>query len=117
MVWITSALLDIAVIQSGSGFPKKYQGISGEKYPFYKVSDMNLIGNEESLHFENNTISAKTRDILKPSLFSIGSIVFPKVGAAIATNKKRILTKVGCVDNNIMGAIPKEDTLDGSVIC
>ena len=109
MVWITSALLDIAVIQSGSGFPKKYQGISGEKYPFYKVSDMNLIGNEESLHFENNTISAKTRDILKPSLFSIGSIVFPKVGAAIATNKKRILTKVGCVDNNIMGAIPKED--------
>lgn len=112
MEWVTSTLSDISVIQSGSGFPKKYQGLTDEEYPFYKVSDMNLLGNEESLYFENNTISSKTRSTLKTSLFPVGSIIFPKVGAAIATNKKRILTKIGCVDNNVMGVIPNESKID-----
>ena len=111
MKWIASSLSVVSMIQSGSAFPKKYQGKTGEKYPFYKVSDMNLPGNEESLIFENNTISEDTRTILKSSLLPKGSVVFPKVGAAIATNKKRILTKVSCVDNNIMGAIPKKDII------
>lgn len=112
MEWHTLTLSDIATVKSGSGFPKKYQGLPNESYPFYKVSDMNLTGNEESLYFENNTISSQIRGVLKATLFPVGSIVFPKVGAAIATNKKRILTKVGCVDNNVMGVIPKKDKID-----
>lgn len=34
------------------------------------------------------------------------AIVFPKVGGAIATNKKRKITVPSCVDNNVMGLIP-----------
>ena len=112
MVWLTESMSNVAAVQSGSAFPKKHQGISGEKYPFYKVSDMNLSGNEESMYFENNTVSEDVKKELRSATFPPGSIVFPKVGAAIATNKKRILTKVACVDNNVMGVIPFEDKLN-----
>jgi type I restriction enzyme M protein len=63
-----------------------------------KVSDMNLPENTieivTSSHWINDT---------KYDLLPIDSIVFPKRGAAIATNKKR-LTKIPClIDNNCMG--------------
>ena len=66
-----------------------------------KVSDMNLINNEIEIQISNNKVKSskfKPTHILKPN-----SIIFPKRGAAIATNKKRI-TKIPCViDNNCMG--------------
>jgi len=112
MAGVTAILSSVAAVQSGSAFPKKYQGVSGGKYPFYKVSDMNLPGNEESMCFENNTVSEDVQKELRSTIFPQGSVIFPKVGAAIATNKKRILTKVCCVDNNVMGVIPFEEILD-----
>ena len=36
---------DVAEVRSGWGFPNAYQGQTSGKYPFYKVSDMNLRGN------------------------------------------------------------------------
>lgn len=99
---------DVALIQSGSGFPEKEQGSKAGAYPFYKVSDMNLPGNERHLVTANNYIDEPTRKRLRASIFPRGSIVFPKVGGAIATNKKRVVEAEGCVDNNVMGLIPDE---------
>jgi type I restriction enzyme S subunit len=41
----------------------------------------------------------------------IGSVVFPKAGGAIATNKKRIVSVPGPIDLNCMAAIPIEGTI------
>lgn len=73
-----------------------------------KVSDMNLPENQISI-----TTSSHWTNISMKKLLPIDSIIFPKRGAAIATNKKRI-TKIPCViDNNCMGLtiIDKEKLL------
>jgi type I restriction enzyme M protein len=77
------------------------------KYLCIKVGDMNLEENQVYI-----TTSAHRINKEKPSaLLSIGSIIFPKRGAAIATNKKR-LVKVPCyIDNNCMGITINNDNL------
>lgn len=105
-------LSDVAQIESGAGFPIIYQGSHGEEFPFLKVSDMNLKGNERSIHNWNNSVSEAILSKLRAKVFPSGALIFPKIGAAIATNKKRQLTRPSCVDNNVMAAIPKPDLLD-----
>lgn len=68
---------------------------------------MNLAGNEQEMIHENNSISEETRRELGAFLFPKGSTIFPKIGGAIATNKKRLTSRDCCVDNNVMGVIPK----------
>ncbi len=104
----TTTLGDICEIQSGAGFPVKYQGQSSGDYPFYKVSDMNLPGNEWELSAANHYVSEAVRNELRAKIFPEGAIVFPKVGGAISTNKKRVVRVQGCVDNNVMGLIPDQ---------
>lgn len=106
MSWAQAMLGDIATIQSGAGFPKKYQGKKEGAFPFFKVSDMNSLGNEQYLRISSNMISDTVRNQLGARIFPTGSIVFPKVGGAISTNKKRIIAQESCVDNNVMGLIP-----------
>ncbi len=105
----TTQIDALATIGSGSGFPKKYQGQTSGKYPFYKVGDMNLPGNEERMTTSRNYISEEVRSELRAKVFPPGTIIFPKIGAAIATNKKRILTEPSCIDNNVMAAIPNSE--------
>ena len=99
---------EVCRIQSGAGFPMKEQGGSVGDYPFYKVSDMNLVGNEWWLKKAKNYIDEAARRRLRAALIPQGAIVFPKVGGAIITNKKRVIEAAGCVDNNVMSLIPDE---------
>ena len=110
--WYRTTLGEVASVYSGSGFPNNYQGKQDQPIPFYKVSDMNLVGNEREMVSENNTISENVRRSLGASLVPAGSTIFPKIGGAIATNKKRITTKACCFDNNVMGVSPKPDKID-----
>ena len=114
--WQTTQLSAVAAVQSGAGFPDRYQGQSDGEIPFYKVSDMNIAGNEREMVFENNSITEEARRELGAFLFPQGSTIFPKIGGAIATNKKRLTTRDCCVDNNVMGVIPKLGKINSELL-
>jgi len=101
--WRVVRLGEVAEIRGGTAFPHEYQGRQGGKYPFYKVSDMNLPGNEIYMQKANNWLDEQTVRILRAKPFVKNTVIFPKIGAAIHTNKKRILTTDALVDNNVMG--------------
>ncbi len=100
---------EIANIQAGSGFPKRYQGQEDGNIHFYKVSDMNLSGNELEMTSSNNAITENVRVQIGAYLFPPGTVIFPKIGGAIKTDKKRITAESCCVDNNVMGIFPKAE--------
>ncbi len=102
----TTTIGEVAKVVSGHGFPLQFQGNAEAEIPFYKVSDMNLRGNERLMVTHNNAISRETLGTLKGRAHPAGTIIFPKVGAAIATNKKRMLTRESTFDNNVMGIVP-----------
>lgn len=96
---------------SGYTFPKKLQGNKNDALiPFYKVSDMNMVGNEIYLSKANNYIDETTlKNEIKGTVFPKGATVFPNVGEAIHTNKKRILSNNAVFDNNIMAIWSNEN--------
>jgi type I restriction enzyme S subunit len=100
---------DIIKIVSGNT-PKgleKFKGSVG-KIQFYKVSDMNLQGNEIEMRNTNLSLNKEDTEKLKIKLYPKGTVIFPKRGGAILTNKKRMLSKDSSFDLNIMGVLPNE---------
>ena len=80
--------------------------------PFFKVSDMNLPGNEQVMRAWNNSVSRNTADRLNAAILPAGTIIFPKVGGALLTNKRRVLERPSCVDNNIMCCVVQRGDID-----
>ncbi len=103
---------DIGRIGSGSGFPVRYQGQGQGEYPFFKVSDMNHVGNDIFLTVSKNRIGDRTRRLLGATGFPAGSIVFAKVGAAIFLERKRILGQPSCLDNNMAAFVLADLSVD-----
>ena len=55
--WTCGALGDICSFTAGSAFKPEHQGSTEGDYPFIKVSDMNLAGNEVFIQSANNYVS------------------------------------------------------------
>lgn len=70
-----------------------------------KVSDMNLPGNEIELRLANLERQLDEKEALMRTVPE-NSIVFPKRGAAIATNKKRLTTCRTVLDPNLIAVMP-----------
>jgi len=100
--WEPGRLRDYGKFKSGSGFPLVFQGRQVGDYPFFKVSDMNNEGNALFMSTANHWICEDTRRILGATAFPAGSIVFAKIGAAIFLERKRMLSRDSCLDNNMM---------------
>jgi len=107
--WEVVPLKSLALFKSGAGFPIGEQGGTEGDLPFFKVSDMNIPGNSKELRHWNNAVSRETAKRLGATIFPAGSILFPKVGGALLTNKRRIAIQPCCIDNNIMACIPRGD--------
>jgi type I restriction enzyme S subunit len=67
-----------------------------------KVSDMNLLGNETHI-LKANLRKSVSRKLADKKFVAPNTVVFPKRGAAIATNKKRMTTAWTVLDPNLIG--------------
>ena len=100
--WIVKTIGDVCSLKSGDS--KANKSPKGT-LPYVKVGDMNLPGNENYITCSSTYVD---RDYNKRGIFPIGSILFPKRGGAILTNKKRMAAVEICCDLNTMGVIPSE---------
>ena len=114
--WETVPLKRIAWFKSGAGFPVAEQGQQDSEIPFIKVSDMTRPGNEVWIELTGSSVSSATATRLGAFVFPAGSIIFPKVGGALLTNKRRLLRRPSCIDNNVMGCVVSEADLDYAFI-
>ena len=109
--WDMVELEQVCDVVSGFGFPKELQGDVDGTIPFYKVSDMNLPDNQISMIVSNNYVKRQTATDNNWKLSPANAVIFPKIGAAIATNKKRMLTEEALFDNNVMALVCSEKIL------
>lgn len=105
--WAAATVGDVASVVGGAGFPTRLQGHRDLPVPFFKVSDMNRPGNERVLEQANNYVDAEMLREMRAKTHPAGTTVFPKVGAALLTNKRRMLAVDSAFDNNVMGLVPQ----------
>ena len=100
--WEQCKLGDVGKARSGVGFPNSEQG-GDEGVPFFKVSDMNITGNENEMMTANNYVSeAQIAAHNWNPITEIPAIFFAKVGAAVMLNRKRLCRFPFLLDNNTM---------------
>ena len=109
--WEQRKLGELGKARSGIGFPDAEQG-GKEGVPFYKVSDMNNVGNEHEMVAANNHVTREqiARKGWKP-IDEVPAIFFAKVGAAVLLNRKRLCRFPFLLDNNTMAY-----SIDGSAL-
>ena len=100
--WTWAKIESIFDVVSG-GTPKGLRAVNGGDLPFYKVSDMNTPGNETRMDAAAIYLSTPKLNELGLKVYPKDTVIFPKRGGAILTNKKRILSRPSCFDLNIMG--------------
>lgn len=103
--WVWVKLQNIGYFMSGQT-PKSSDLKDTEGgVPYFKVSDMNVKGNEHYMNYAALYLKANT----KYKLFPKNSIIYPKNGGALLTNKKRILVTDSLVDLNTGAFVPSNE--------
>jgi type I restriction enzyme S subunit len=103
--WEQRKLGEVGTAKSGVGFPDAEQG-GIEGIPFFKVSDMNIEGNENELVVANNYVTAEQINRKKWNVINdVPAIFFAKVGAAVMLNRKRLVRFPFLLDNNTMAYV------------
>lgn len=107
--WRIATIGDVGRVTAGRT-PSKFEQKLSESprsdrhIPFFKVGDMNATArylNESRVYFAEDEAGSFGIELLEP-----GTVIFPKAGGAIATNKKRVLKSRGAVDLNCMAVAP-----------
>jgi type I restriction enzyme S subunit len=105
--WVWASVEQLAELVSGHT-PKDAATVSTQDgvVPWFKVGDMNRPSNEEWMSSATVRFSREVAESLGMKIMPAGTIIFPKRGGAIATNKKRKLGVDACYDLNTMGLVP-----------
>ncbi|NKY89783.1 restriction endonuclease subunit S [Nocardia veterana] len=107
--WPSQPLGQVASFYAGTTLPVgvSYSGQEGG-YLLLKVGDLNLPENSEALQAAREWSSHPG---VRAATCPAGSVVIPKRGGAIATNKKRISSRPCVLDPNLMAISPHIDVL------
>jgi len=105
--WVWTTIAQIADVASGNT-PSGVLGAVKQTgdIPWFKVGDMNHDENQQVMRHAEAWLSVAEVKGLGLRLFQPNTMLFPKRGGAIATNKKRRLDSPGCADLNVMGITP-----------
>ncbi len=102
--WRWVRLGEACSLKSGNQY--QYTDTDESGVPYIKVGDMNHEANRKEI-----TLSSQyylQSDINENDLIIANSIIFPKRGGAIATNKKRAVVQPILIDSNTMAIKPSE---------
>lgn len=105
--WGVVRLRRVGEIDQGCAFAHAIQGQEAGEVPWFKVKDMNRAGNEIDMHIADNYVSNDLAREIRATVFPVGTVIFPRVGAALLTNKRRVLSCPAIVDDNVYGFIPE----------
>ena len=97
--WPQTTIGDCCILKSGTSLPADKEN-EGGAIPYVKVGDMNYPGNEQYITTSSRFVTEQTA---RAGIFPAGTVIFPKRGGAIGTNKKRLTTLPICADLNVMG--------------
>lgn len=97
--WEQCTIGECCTLKSGTSLSAEREN-EGGPIPYVKVGDMNYPGNERYITTSSRYVSKETAG---KGIFEVGSILFPKRGGAIGTNKKRMTKLPICADLNVMG--------------
>jgi type I restriction enzyme, S subunit len=108
--WKQTTLGEVSTVLAGYGFPERLQGRSAGDIGFFKVGDISGAWkrNEKILTQANHYISTADLAELRAKVLPTGTVVFAKIGAAIALNRRAIIGEPSLVDNNVMGLLAGE---------
>jgi len=104
--WEWCRMGQVVILKSGNAYSFR-ETDDTDAVPYIKVGDMNIDGNREdakqsSTYFEYD-------EAMESQFIPRKSIIFPKRGGAIATNKRcKVLSKSILVDSNTMAMCPSE---------
>lgn len=112
--WNTLTLGETCNILAGFGFPKRLQGKESGDIPFFKVGDISECWKrgETNLTRAKHYLSRSESIQIRAKPLPASTTVFAKIGAAIALNRRAILSEPSLVDNNVMGLYPASTSLD-----
>ncbi len=107
--WEWARVGNLFEVTSGESFDISVEQDSG-RYAYVKVGDMNLPENETVIKTSSRFVNPTERE--HRGIIPANSVIFPKRGGAIATNKKRLVVSEIFVDLNIMAiTVPKSISL------
>lgn len=111
--WVWASVNQLGRVHSGQTPIGIQDRCSSEgDVPFFRVGDMNHPENVREMNVADCWLTSDSIGALRLHVRQPGTIIFPKRGGAIATNKKRILSRPSCYDLNTMGITPAHEVAE-----
>ncbi len=94
------------------------QGKRGGDFPFFKVGDISEAWKQSRTYLSqaNNYLTYDQASSIHANPLPRDTTVFAKIGAAIALNRRAILSEPSLVDNNVMGIHPTVEGLESKIV-